>query len=84
MIIAVDFDGTIVEHKYPEIGEELPFATSIVQLSASTVSYLPVAVLKNDIFAAGIVNVPFERGTITYSYTFSPEKPFFFIEQFTQ
>ena len=28
MIIAVDFDGTIVEHKFPAIGEEIPFATS--------------------------------------------------------
>lgn len=27
MIIAVDFDGTIVEHRYPEIGNERPFAT---------------------------------------------------------
>lgn len=26
MIIAVDFDGTIVEHKYPRIGAEIPFA----------------------------------------------------------
>ncbi len=26
MIIAVDFDGTIVEHKYPEIGKPIPFA----------------------------------------------------------
>ena len=26
MIIAIDFDGTIVEHKYPEIGTEIPFA----------------------------------------------------------
>ena len=26
MIIAVDFDGTIVEHKYPKIGKALPFA----------------------------------------------------------
>ncbi|MFI3315170.1 MAG: hypothetical protein R3Y04_05850 [Rikenellaceae bacterium] len=26
MIIAVDFDGTIVKHRYPRIGEELPFA----------------------------------------------------------
>lgn len=26
MIIAVDFDGTIVEHKYPSIGKEIPFA----------------------------------------------------------
>lgn len=28
MVIAVDFDGTIVEHKYPSIGKELPFATA--------------------------------------------------------
>ena len=26
MIIAVDFDGTIVEHRYPDIGKEIPFA----------------------------------------------------------
>lgn len=26
MIIAVDFDGTIVEHRYPAIGAEIPFA----------------------------------------------------------
>jgi hypothetical protein len=26
MIIAVDFDGTLVEHRYPAIGRELPFA----------------------------------------------------------
>ena len=26
MIIAIDFDGTIVEHKYLAIGRELPFA----------------------------------------------------------
>ena len=32
MIIAVDFDGTIVEHKYPAIGEERPFATETLKL----------------------------------------------------
>lgn len=26
MLIAVDFDGTIVEHEYPKIGKEIPFA----------------------------------------------------------
>ena len=26
MLIAVDFDGTIVEHAYPKIGKERPFA----------------------------------------------------------
>ena len=32
MIIAVDFDGTIVEHKYPAIGQEIPFATDTLKL----------------------------------------------------
>ena len=31
MIIAVDFDGTIVEHRYPEIGKERPFAISTLK-----------------------------------------------------
>lgn len=32
MTIAVDFDGTIVEHRYPEIGKELPFATETLKM----------------------------------------------------
>lgn len=32
MIIAVDFDGTIVEHKYPEIGKPIPFAIETLRL----------------------------------------------------
>lgn len=32
MTIAVDFDGTIVEHRYPEIGKELPFATETLRM----------------------------------------------------
>ncbi len=31
MIIAIDFDGTIVEHKYPRIGKEMPFAFEVMQ-----------------------------------------------------
>jgi len=26
LVIAVDFDGTVVEHKFPAIGKEMPFA----------------------------------------------------------
>ena len=32
MTIAVDFDGTIVEHKYPAIGQEIPFATDTLKM----------------------------------------------------
>lgn len=32
MIIAIDFDGTVVKHRYPEIGEEIPFATDTLKM----------------------------------------------------
>ncbi len=32
MTIAIDFDGTIVTHEYPRIGEELPFATDTLKM----------------------------------------------------
>jgi hypothetical protein len=31
MIIAVDFDGTIVEHAYPKIGKPIPFAIEVLK-----------------------------------------------------
>ena len=31
MTIAVDFDGTIVEHKYPKIGKPIPFAIDVLK-----------------------------------------------------
>ena len=34
MTIAVDFDGTIVEHRYPNIGEEIPFASETLKILA--------------------------------------------------
>ena len=35
MVIAVDFDGTIVEHRYPAIGQELPFAIETLRKLAA-------------------------------------------------
>lgn len=32
MVIAVDFDGTIVKHRYPSIGEEIPFAVETLKM----------------------------------------------------
>jgi len=31
MVIAVDFDGTIVEHRYPKIGKPIPYAIDILK-----------------------------------------------------
>ena len=35
LTIAIDFDGTIVEHKYPAIGKELLFATDTLKILQS-------------------------------------------------
>lgn len=32
MLIAVDFDGTIVEHEYPKIGRPIPFAIETLKM----------------------------------------------------
>lgn len=40
MTIAVDFDGTIVQDRYPEIGRELPFATQTLKMLQRDGHYL--------------------------------------------
>ena len=32
MIIAIDFDGTVVEQKYPKVGKEIAFATETLKM----------------------------------------------------
>lgn len=34
-VIAVDFDGTMVEHQYPDIGKEIPGAVQVLQALAN-------------------------------------------------
>jgi len=31
MVLAIDFDGTIVEHKYPKLGKEIPMAVQMLK-----------------------------------------------------
>ena len=35
MLIAVDFDGTIVQDRYPGIGNEIPFSTQTLKMLAA-------------------------------------------------
>ena len=42
MLIAVDFDGTIVQHEYPKIGKEIPFAIDTLKRLQSEFHHLLV------------------------------------------
>lgn len=35
LIIGVDFDGTVVDHRYPEVGDELPLAVEVLRDATS-------------------------------------------------
>lgn len=48
MIIAVDFDGTIVEHAFPEIGKELPGAFDALKMMKEAGHKLILWTCRND------------------------------------
>lgn len=55
MIIAVDFDGTIVEHKYPEIGKPVPFAIeTLLQLQKENHQLLLWTVREGDLLQEAV------------------------------
>ena len=47
MIIAVDFDGTVVEHKFPEIGDELPGAIYTLRALQKAGHYIIIWTCRN-------------------------------------
>lgn len=67
MTIAVDFDGTIVEHKYPEIGEELPFATETLKMLIKEQHRLILWSVREDKLLDDAVNWCRERGVEFYA-----------------
>ena len=62
MTIAVDFDGTIVEHRYPEIGEEIPFATETLKMLIKDHHRLILWSVREDKLLDEAVNWCKERG----------------------
>lgn len=55
MIIAVDFDGTIVEHEYPKIGRSIPFAIeTLLQLQRDRHQLLLWSVREGDLLQEAV------------------------------
>ena len=66
MVIALDFDGTIVEHKYPAIGEEIPFATETIRMLIAE-RHKVSGIIKSVIIKSGINNFAFSKATLPFS-----------------
>ena len=67
MTIAVDFDGTIVEHRYPEIGNELPFATETLKMLIAERHKLILWTVREDELLQEAVDWCKERGVEFYA-----------------
>jgi hypothetical protein len=67
MIIAVDFDGTIVEHKFPDIGDEIPFATDTLKLLMKQRHQLILWTVREGKYLEDAVNWCRERGVEFYA-----------------
>jgi hypothetical protein len=67
MIIAVDFDGTIVEHRYPEIGPERPFAVQTLRMLMAERHQLVLWTVREGQLLDEAVNWCRERGIEFYA-----------------
>ena len=67
MTIAVDFDGTIVEHRYPKIGEEIPFATETLKILAQERHKLILSTVREGELLEEAIEWCRQRGVFFYS-----------------
>ena len=72
MTIAIDFDGTIVEHKYPKIGEERPFATDTLKMLIADHHRLILwTVREGELLGSGLSTATTLRSTVYTATTIS-------------
>ncbi len=67
MTIAVDFDGTIVENRYPEIGREMPFAVQTLKMLQREGHQLILWTVRNGRTLENAINWCEQRGLEFYS-----------------
>jgi hypothetical protein len=67
MTIGVDFDGTIVEDRFPEIGEEIPFATETLRMLIKDHHRLILWTVRQGQYLEDAVNWCKERGVEFYA-----------------
>lgn len=67
MIIAVDFDGTIVEHCYPKIGNEIPFAIDTLRMLIKAKHRLIMWTVREGDLLQEAINWCKERGVEFYA-----------------
>ncbi len=72
MLIAVDFDGTIVEHRFPIIGPEIPGAFSWLRKYQEAGAYLILWTVRDGLFLQRAVDFCKGRGVTFWAVNHCP------------
>ncbi|MBK8772427.1 MAG: hypothetical protein IPM06_18670 [Rhizobiales bacterium] len=73
-IIAVDFDGTVVDHRYPDVGPELPLAVDKLREAAKAGVKLILWTMRSGKELQDAVNWYKERGIDLFGVNKNPEQ----------
>jgi len=73
-IVAVDFDGTIVEHKYPSIGKELPGAIDTLKELISNGHKLILLTMRSDNYLDQAIQFLKDRGIEFWAINSNPDQ----------
>lgn len=74
MIIAVDFDGTIVTHEYPRIGRPAPGAIEAIKLFQSLGARIILLTMRHGTYLENAVNYCKQQGIEFWSVNSNPEQ----------
>lgn len=74
MIVAVDFDGTIVTHEYPKIGKPVPFALETLKLLQERGDKIMLWTMRSDEFLDQAVSYLLENGIHPWGVNENPEQ----------
>ena len=72
MIIGIDFDGTIVEHEFPDIGEAVPGALPVMRYMQDHGHKIILWTMRSDKFLDQAVYYLRERGIVLYGINRNP------------
>jgi hydroxymethylpyrimidine pyrophosphatase-like HAD family hydrolase len=74
-IIAVDFDGTVVKHEYPEIGKDVPHAVKVLKrLNEAGVRIIVWTMRCGEHLEKDAANWFEQRGIEVWAYNENPEQ----------
>lgn len=75
MIIGIDFDGTIVENKFPDMGSEVPFAISTLKILQQKGHKFILWTVRADDKLEEAVSFLKNKGILLYGINNNPTQP---------